>query len=597
MCVTGVIMSVTVSAHGPPERPTSPIDHGSAVTSALPADVLEEATPGTSTSWPQVLQERKDRGPGPAIVTHRGDSFRSGVNRFERTLTHDNVRSAFGKLYEIPVDGQVYAQPLYVPGAEITGSSQPRNVLIVATMKNHLYAFDADVPPSSTQPYLWRADLGKPVEVPEMKPAWEYKDVIGPIGIFSTPYIDLSAKMIYVVSLSSLEDRGPTYRLFKIALESGLTVASREISGHLPGDGPDAVILAGQKVIPFNPIRQLQRPALTFHKDYIHVAFGAIGDMPDYHGWIFSYKTSDLSGGPSFNTSPVATSTDPGGGIWQSGLGLTLDDSDNVYVATGNGDFSPGLGDWGNSFLKLRFAVRDGKFHVIDYFTPYNQADLDEDDLDVGSAGVLFIPPKYLLGGAKSGHLYVLDRDHMGGYTPEAGRDKDALQVFRLTEPSEDKTINGEGMWNIHGAPIEWKDRVYVMGETDPVKMFPIDKKSGLLNETPFSQSMFAAPLGMPGGFLTLSLDEKNPESSAILWVSHPFQGNANQQTRPGIVHAFNAYDMTDELWRSRRTLPDGSEDVSDDLGNFAKFCPPVVAGGKLYMATFSDRIVVYGLK
>jgi len=595
--VTGVVMTVTVSAHGPPQGPPVSIAPRSGVTATIPADVLEAVTPSSSSSWPQVLQERQDRGPGPAIVTHRGDSSRSGVNRFEKKLNHDNVRSSFGKLYEIPVDGQVYAQPLYIPGAQIAGSPQRRNVLIVATMKNHLYALDADAPPSSTQPYLWRTDFSKPVEVREMKPAWEYKDIIGPIGIFSTPYVDLSEKMIYVVSLASLENRGPTYRFFKVSLETGLTVASREISGHWPGDGPDAVMLGGRKVIPFNPIRQLQRPALTLHKNYVHVAFGAMGDMPDYHGWIFSYRASDLSGGPSFNTSPVATSRDPGGGIWHSGLGLTLDDSDNVYLATGNGDFSPELGDWGNSFLRLRFSVSDGKFHVMDYFTPYNQTELDENDLDVGSAGVLFVPPRYLIGGVKSGHLYVLDRDDMGGYTPDAGWDKYALQVFRVTEPSEEKTINGEGMWNIHGAPVEWNDHVYVMGETDPVKMFPIDKQSGLLNPTPVSNSLFSAPLGMPGGFMTLSVDEKDPESSAILWVSHPFEGNANQATRPGIVRALNAYDMTQELWRSRRTGPDGTEDMRDDVGNFAKFCPPVVAGGKVYMATFSNKIVVYGLK
>jgi hypothetical protein len=91
----------------------------------------------------------------------------------------------------------------------------------------------------------------------------------------------------------------------------------------------------------------------------------------------------------------------------------------------------------------------------------------------------------------------------------------------------------------------------------------------------------------MPGGILTLS---SNGGQEGILWASHPTDKNANLATVAGTLRAFNADDLNQELWNS-----DHDPTGADAVGNLAKFCPPVVANGKVYVATFSNSLVVYG--
>src|SRR3954463_4776720 len=95
------------------------------------------------------------------IVTNRYDGARSGANLSETTLTAANVNvNQFGKLYSYPVDGAVYAQPLYVTGVTIQGAA--RNVLYVGTMNDKVYAFDAD---SASPSPLWMTDFTNPPSI------------------------------------------------------------------------------------------------------------------------------------------------------------------------------------------------------------------------------------------------------------------------------------------------------------------------------------------------------------------------------------------------------------------------------------------------
>ena len=95
-----------------------------------------------------------------SILTQHNDNGRSGANLNESVLTAANVNvNQFGKLFIRPVDGHIYAQPLYVPGLTIPGKGM-HNVVFVATMHNSLYAFDADNPAASAP--LWQVSLGTP---------------------------------------------------------------------------------------------------------------------------------------------------------------------------------------------------------------------------------------------------------------------------------------------------------------------------------------------------------------------------------------------------------------------------------------------------
>lgn len=100
--------------------------------------------------------------------------------------------------------------------------------------------------------------------------------------------------------------------------------------------------------------------------------------------------------------------------------------------------------------------------------------------------------------------------------------------------------------------------------------------------------SPMLASMGMPGGMLSISANGSEA-GSGIVWASLPLQGNANQQVVPGILRAFNAQNVAQELWNSHQNA------ARDEVGNFAKFCPPTVADGKVYLGTFSGKLNVYG--
>src|SRR5215831_274239 len=78
------------------------------------------------------------------VLTHHNDPARTGAVLDETQLSPDTLRSqAFGRLFSLLLEGQVYAQPLVVTGVEIPGKG-PRNVVYIATMRNIVYAYDAD---------------------------------------------------------------------------------------------------------------------------------------------------------------------------------------------------------------------------------------------------------------------------------------------------------------------------------------------------------------------------------------------------------------------------------------------------------------------
>jgi hypothetical protein len=220
-------------------------------------------------------------------------------------------------------------------------------------------------------------------------------------------------------------------------------------------------------------------------------------------------------------------------------------------------------------------------------YTPPEQAYQNDNDLDLSTGPVLLPDMPYVLGCSKDGKCYLVDRSNMR-----------LVQEF----PVGTNTYGGERPSNIHGAPVVWKDsannlRLYVWGEEDFLRAFQFD---GRRFQGAGKSTMRAPEKSMPGGILSLSANG-NSAGSAILWASVPLKGDANMGTVPGIVRAFDAANVEQELWNSEQ------ESGRDGLGMFAKFCPPVVANGKLYMATFADpasagkpvapnKLVVYGL-
>jgi hypothetical protein len=274
-------------------------------------------------------------------------------------------------------------------------------------------------------------------------------------------------------------------------------------------------------------------------------------------------------------------------GIWMSDQAPPADNSGNIYISTGNGTVGAGgnpqdVINRGESFLKL--TPSGTNLSVSSWFTPYNYPSLESTDTDLGSGGVLLIPGTNLLfSGGKQGWVYLVNRDNMGGLSGSTNSDTNIVQSFQVAA----------GTHQVHGGPVWWDgpdgSYAYLQVSTDFLRQYKFDWASGKFLLPNFAQGTVSAPGGQPGGILSVSANGTNA-GSGIVWDCHQLVGSANQQTRPGILRAYNAQNVTNELWNSEQ-LP-----ARDSVGNFAKFVAPTVANGKVYVATFSNRLNVYGL-
>jgi Chitobiase/beta-hexosaminidase C-terminal domain len=502
-------------------------------------------------------------------VLQRGyDPGLSGANLTETTLTTSNVNpSTFGLVFTLPVDDKIYAQPLYVPQVLIPGLGV-HNVLYVATMSDTLFAFDADVGGAP----LWSVNFATSVGALPV-PIIDFifggnTNITGNLGILSTPVIDPSTNIMYIVACT-LENSTMVYRLHAINITNGLEPY------------PNVVISATYGGVTFNAAHQNQRASLTLSGDQVVFGFAAIeaesDDIGGYTGWVMGYNKQTLAQSGVFAT--VATGT-RGGGVWQSGRPPVVDSSGFVYVFTGNGYTSgyDGVEDFSESALRLDPA--DG-MALVDWFTPKNWSTMDQEDLDLASSGPLLIPgtnPPLIAGGGKTGVLYVLNTTDMGQYT---ATDSGVVQ---------EETISAS---SLRGGPVYWQRStanggplLYDWGTSDSVKAFAFNGST--FATTPAYQG--SGSQIYPGGILTLSANGQT-QGTGVLWATVAASGNVyNDVTDPGVLYAFDADNVATQLYSSV------TNSTRDNFGSFAKFVPPTVANGKVYVATFSDQVAVYGL-
>ncbi|BDI28700.1 hypothetical protein CCAX7_007510 [Capsulimonas corticalis] len=520
-----------------------------------------------------------------SVLTHHNDNSRTGANLNEKILNTTNVNvSAFGRLFSREVDGQIYAQPLYVSGVTLPGHGK-RNIIYVATMHNTLYAFDADDRYRSA-PY-WSLSLGAPRPSGFPTRYGVMSDIQVEIGALPTPVIDPATNTIYVANYMEDSSSGPYHwMLHAIDIVTGAEKLGGpvEIKPSCHGSGAGSV----NGVLTFDPSLQNLRPALTLSRGVVYVSSASFEDTDPYHGWIAGYRASDLAQVSVFNTTPDGDGTgvngEGEGGLWMAGEGLTVDTSGNLYCSVGNGvsTVKSGGTGFGESFVKLSPTLQ-----ALDYFMPFNADQLNRDDEDLGCSGVLGIPGSNLIvGGGKEGKLYLVDKDQMGHYN--AGGDSNIVESWQAVDTSR------SGSHHIHGVPAYYDGptgrHIYLWGENDYLRAFAFD--GSVFNTTPSSQSTVLAPqysIGMPGGFLSISANGA-AAGTGIVWALTPLNGDAGPNTVDGILRAFDANDLSKELWNSNQ-YP-----TQDMLGKFAKFVPPTVANGKVYAATFSNKLVVYGL-
>lgn len=537
----------TITAGGlytPPQAEGSHV-----ITATSTADATQK---GTATVW--VTNH-------PGVFTYHNNNARTGLNDREIALSPANVStSTFGKLFSYAVDGDIYGQPLYVANVSIPGIGT-RNVVYVATQHGSIYAFDAD---GRSRAPLWVRTFIDPANNITPVPVSEADGTsccFSEIAFTSTPVIDPATRTLYAAGKLS-ENGRIVYRLHALDMTTGQPRANSglEIRASIRGSGYDNV----GGLVTFNPVRQAQRPGLLLHNGVIYVAFGSHHIIDPWHGWLMGYDASTLEQLYVFNTTPDARK----GGIWQGAGGPAADDQGNIYVGTGQGTFDAHVGgrNYGDTFLKLRPSM--GSMAVLDFFTPHNFQFLEQYDRDLGSGGVMVLPPlpdaavpNLLLGTGKEGNIFLVNRDNMGRYN--SGNDGHAVQKLPYALAQH------------RGMPAYWNRNLYFAAASDVMKQFRF--QNGLLTTSPVAQS--AATFGYPGSTPSISA---NGNSNGIVWSLHHSGG-------PAVLYAFDASNISKLLYSSAQ-LP-----TRDSAGPSVRFAVPTVVNGRVYVGG-KKQLTVYGL-
>jgi hypothetical protein len=506
-----------------------------------------------------------------SVIMQHNDRLRSGANLAETTLTPSNVAAkTFGKLFVQKVDGYVYAQPLYLPQVSVPNLGS-HNVVYVVTEHDSVYAFDADSNSGANSVPLWQVSLIDPAKgiTTVSNSEVSCSDLVPEVGITGTPAIDPIAKTIYFVAKTK-ENGVFVQRLHALDAATGAeranspVVIQATVAGT--GDGSD------DGKVSFDPLTEGQRAGLLLMNGVVYIAWASHCDNGPYHGWLLGYDKKTLKQVSVFNSTPNGGL----GGFWASGAGIAGDSVANViYPVTGNGTFDANSSgaDYGESILRL--APASGSFTVVDYFTPFNQQSLNNGDTDLGSGGVLLLPngpadaahQQLLVESGKQGSIYLVDRNQMGHYNS-----KNNSQIVQYIP------FAVGGMW---ASPAWWNGYVFFGGSGDNLKVFKFDSATRQLGTSPSSKA--PTSFGFPGATPSISANGNN---NAIVWA---VQTDAYASNGPAILHAYNALDLSKELYNS-------SQNASRDaLSGAVKFAVPTVANGKVYVGS-QKQLTVFGL-
>lgn len=496
------------------------------------------------------------------VTTYHYDNYRTGWNQNESSLTPANVgSSSFGLLQSVPLDDQVEAQPLFVPAVNITtGNNQGiHDVVYVATENNSIYAIDAE---SGT--VLLTTNFGAPVTYP-----LGCQDNGAHVGINSTPVIDLSSNLMYVMVYT---DDGPTYRMHAIDIGSLVDIVPPVVvaASHPLTDG---------STFQFNATYQKQRPALLLANGNVYAAFGGYCDSFNLsRGWLLGWQTGSLA---SLNdgelTDTQASSPDDYflTSIWMSGYGPAADDAGNVLLVTGNSDSSGTTYDGITNIQESVVKMAPDLSSVLDLFTPSNQSILDQKDLDFGSGGVMVFPdqggivPHMAVAAGKNGFLYLMNEDSLGGYSTTGNN---VLATYSIG-----------GCWcgsSFFVDPSDLTARVVTSGGTT-AEVWKVETSPAALNMV----TSASVPSGQDGGFFTAV--SSNGNTNAIIWaLSRPVS-----KTQTAInLFAFDP-DVGGGLLSPLFQGVAGS--WPDYIGNANLV--PLVANGEVFVASY-QQLQIFGL-
>jgi hypothetical protein len=506
-----------------------------------------------------------------AVLTQRGDNARTGWNEHETALNTSNVNVAhFGRRMLYPVDGKIYAQPLFVPNLAIRGITY--NVVIVATEHDSVYAFDADA--RTAEAPLWHTSFpGKGITTVSSTRDVRCQSISPEFGITGTPVIDPASRTLYVVAATH-EGTGLVYRLHALDITTGSEKQpSMRIQASVAGTGDDAT--AGKVV--FNERLEQMHMGLLLLNGVVYASFASYCDKYPFHGWILGYRASDLQQVIVYNSTPNGW----GGGIWESASGLTADEAGNLYYLSGNGSFNLNTGgpNAGNSLVKLR--PENGVLKMVDYFTPFNQVCTLAHDVDLGSGTPLLLPGQDgIVAIGKEGRIYIVNRNHLGGYQavhdPCSRQQQPRTDIDHVLQEFPPYTLP-EGFW---GSVAYWSaptgQYIYTAGNMDHLKAWKI--VNDRLEPAPTSQA--PETLNYPGAIPVVSSNQRVP-GTGIVWLLDQENGE--------VLRAYDATNLTHEFYSSRQNAN------RDGLQDYDNFNVPTIANGEVFVGT-SGSLAIFRL-
>lgn len=504
------------------------------------------------------------------VTTFHYDLARSGLNTNESQLTPANVSSvSFGKLVSLPVDGQIYAQPLILRNVSMPVLGV-HDIVVVATEHDSLYAFDADSWSGPNAQALWQVSFINPAAGITTVSAIDIgtTSLVPEAGITATPVIDPVSQTVYV-EVKTKENGVFFHRLHAIDLTTGAERPGSPavISASNVGTGYDAV---GQ-VVTFNSLTELSRPALTlfqppgYSNNVVLVGYGSHEDRGHFHGWLFAFDAITLQQKGFF----ISTPNGGAGSFWMTGNGLSVDAAGYVYGVTGNGSWD-GIHNFSDSVLKL--SVGPSGMTLADHFSPFNQSALSGGNLDLGSGGAMVLPneagsslhPHLLVAAGKESRIYLLDRDNLGGFNAAGD-----TQIVQWLPP------NPVGAGN--SSPAYFNHSIYYQVSGDALKAYAIS--NAVINTNPITRSKGSWYLG---GTPVISA---NGTSNGIAWVLD----YSNAGRSPVVLHAYNATNLQTELYNTTQAPS------RDTPGIGVRWTTPVVANGKVYLGTRTE-LDIFGL-
>ncbi|HLK61417.1 MAG TPA: hypothetical protein VKU00_33010 [Chthonomonadaceae bacterium] len=561
---------------------------------AGPAQAQKAITPPSTIGPKQVGPSNPPQtGATASVLTHHNNNANTGDQPNEVALTPANVLfnplslntanpSRFTKLFTRPLDGSVYAQPLYVPNVffptipdvHVPGSTGSyHNVIYVATAHNSIYAWDADNNTNTNIRPLWYTTFTFPTLQITPVPTDDIGtvDISPEVGLIGTPVIDMQVDpktngrigtMYFVTKIKAAGVYKQLLHALDIVTGQEVLGAPYTISATVPGSGDGARLLVDadnnpildingnlQFVLDFDPLHENQQPAMLLDNGTLYITWGGHGEISPLHGWVMAYqKTQDGTGlqqvgafclSPNGTEAPSLVNPEftipAGSGVWAGGAKPFIDSGGNIFFSTGFGNFNIDQGgtEYGQSMVKLNFfAPNPGpqfppnpQAPVFDYFTTFDWLDQTNALTEVGSGGLMMLPD----GVGPAGHPNLLIGAGGEGtiYLVDRGdgSENPTMGYFNAGDDGQIVQSLFQAVGPYYGLPAFYNNTIFFQGSGDVLKGFQLN--NGYLPVTPNITTPLTDPFGksgkvdFPGASPVISRNSaKGPGAdNAIVWT------------------------------------------------------------------------------